>query len=221
MQSGPLPREAWKRIVAGTDCSGDKRTQPLLRAYPDFAAVPGAAGVRDWSMIRFDTDSSGTPINITVRTGSGNAALDRAAVEAVGKSRFTPGQRSGCHYPYWKAAPRLAAPAPPPETEKRDACGDTGKWEVKPTLVYPPEYSRRAIEGWAVVRYDIAPWGATGNVTVVSAQPSADFGEQAKAMIERAKAAPSAAGVQGCSVRVRYAMPEVDDGAPSPPPIVD
>lgn len=220
-QSGPLARDAWMRIVAGTDCSGDKRLQPLLRAYPNFGAVSGTPGVRDWSMVRFDTDAAGVPINAEVRTGSGNAALDRAAVEAVLKSRFTPGERRGCHYPYWKSPPSLAAPLSPPDLEKREACEETAVWEVKPALVYPPEYRRRAIEGWAAVRYDIAPWGAIGNVTVLSAQPSADFGLQAKTMMERAKAMPSAAGVQGCSVLVRYAMSKDDYGASPPPPVVD
>ena len=34
----------------------------------------------------------------------------------------------------------------------------------------------RAIEGWAVIAFDVAPWGGTGNVRVVASEPAADFG---------------------------------------------
>ena len=66
---------------------------------------------------------------------------------------------------------------------------------------------RRRIEGWAVVRYDAAPWGEIGNVTVLAAQPSADFGTQAQVVLRSAKVAPSESGFTGCVERVRFVMP--------------
>ena len=204
--SGRLPREGWRRIEAGADCFAAPRPQPLLRAYPDFTTIEGTAGVRDWSLVRFDTDAAGRPVRPVLVTGTGNRELDAASVAAVADSRFTAGARSGCLYPYYRNPGVLAAEPMPDKPVEPDECERRGGWQVAPVLHYPPAYARRAIEGWAVIRYDVAPWGATGNVSVVEAQPSVDFGKQAKRMIEMAKARPSEAGVQNCVVHVRYAM---------------
>lgn len=206
--NGPLPREGWQRIEAGANCSEQPRPQPLLRAYPDFSLIDATPGVRDWSLVRFDTDASGTPVNLSLATGTGNRDLDAAAIEAAAKSRFTGGARTGCLYPYWRSPAVLPAPAAPTKPQEPAACSHKGKWEVAPVLRYPDPYGRRSIEGWALLGYDLAPWGAVGNVTVMEAQPSEDFGAQAKRMLEAAKAKPSDAGVRGCTVVVRYAMPE-------------
>ncbi|WP_066660885.1 energy transducer TonB [Sphingomonas sp. CCH9-H8] len=70
---------------------------------------------------------------------------------------------------------------------------------------------RRAIEGWAIVRYDLAPWGATGAVTVLASEPAAEFGEQARRMIIAARAEAAPNGAQGCIARVHYRMAGRDD----------
>jgi TonB family protein len=204
--SGRLPREAWRRIEAGADCFANPRPQQLLRAYPDFGKIPGTPGVRDWSLVSYDTDASGRPVRPIMKTGTGNRALDAASITAVSDSRFTGGARAGCLYPYYRNAVVLTAPTMPEKPVEPAGCARRDAWQAKPVLVYPPAYSRRAIEGWAVIRYDIAPWGAIGNVSVVEAQPSADFGAQAKRMLESARAKPSEMGAQNCVVHVRYAM---------------
>lgn len=204
--SGRLPREAWQRIEAGADCFASPRPQQLLRAYPDFGKILGTPGVRDWSLVRYDTDVSGRPKRPVLVTGTGNRALDAASISAVAESRFTAGARSGCLYPYYRNAVVLEAPTMPDKPVEPAACERRDGWQVKPVLQYPAAYSRRSIEGWAVIRYDIAPWGAIGNVSVVDAQPSADFGRQAKRMIEMARAKPSETGAQNCVVHVRYEM---------------
>lgn len=206
-QSGPLPREGWRRIESGANCFSQPRPQPVLRAYPDFSTVKATPGVRDWSLVRFDTDADGRAVRPIVVTGTGNRNLDEASIAAVADSRFTGGARSGCLYPYWRAPAALRAQPMPDKPYEPARCARKDGWQTAPVLSYPPAYQRRAIEGWAVVRYDIAPWGATGNVSVIEAQPSADFGVQAKRMIEAAKARPSDTGASNCVVHVRYAIP--------------
>lgn len=214
--SGRLPREGWARIERGSDCANSPRPQPLLRAYPDFGEVTATPGVRDWSLVRFDIDAEGRVSRPETAASTRNPQLDRAALAAVTRSRFKRGERSGCLYPYWRSPAVLPAPAKPASPER---CAHSNGWEVSPALIYPEHYKRRAIEGWAVIRYDVAPWGATGNVTVLQAQPSADFGDQAKRMIETAKARKSEAGAQGCVVHVRYAMAGQDPQTPHDEPV--
>lgn len=216
---GALPKAGWDRIVPpGTSCIAEPRPEPLVRAYPDFRALPATPGVKDWSMIGYDLDRRGRPVRVRLLTGTGNAALDRASAEAVARSRFTPGERTGCLYPYWRAAGTLAPPEMPTEASLRPAgatCPEPLPYARQPTLTYPDAYRRRSIEGWAVIAYDVAPWGEIGNIRVLAAEPSADFGEAAKAVVRNATKAASSTGYVGCVDRVRFRM------RPTPQPIVD
>lgn len=47
------PRSIWDRIHAGGDC-GDPAPQALLRAFPDFKALPDQPGYVSWTLIGFD-----------------------------------------------------------------------------------------------------------------------------------------------------------------------
>ena len=69
----------------------------------------------------------------------------------------------------------------------------------------PHGLSARSIEGWADIAFDVATWGEIGNVRVLRAEPTDDFGEAAKRMIERSSAQKSA-GFTNCETRVRYRM---------------
>jgi TonB family protein len=82
-----------------------------------------------------------------------------------------------------------------------------------PPIGFPPEFERRGIEGWAVVRFDIAPWGGVGNVAVVAAEPAAAFGQQAVQIVGAARKAPSARGYTGCMARVLFKLPVSGDPA--------
>ncbi len=169
----------------------------LLRAFPDFAKVAGTPGVKDWSLIGFDTDAGGVPVRMRTLHTTGNAALDAAAAKAVGESRFTGGARTDCLYPYWKAAEKLPAPPIPDEEALRpegSVCASKPEWNSRPVLVFPEPWRRRAIEGWAVVSYDVAPWGAVGNARVLASQPSEDFGRQAMSIVQSGRVAASAQG---------------------------
>ncbi|UIJ44089.1 energy transducer TonB [Sphingomonas cannabina] len=170
--NGKLPEAGWDRIrPAGADCARAPRPRWLVAVSPDYARLPAAPGARDWTLLSYDLDAQGRPKRIAKMSGNGNAALDRAATEALSQSRQTEGPRRGCLRPYVRAATRLAAPeSPGPETLRpKDAtCPTDGGWERKPVLTYPRNWRRRSIEGWAIVTFDVAPWGETGNAKAVA-----------------------------------------------------
>lgn len=205
---GRPPRAAYARgFAADTDCM-TPQPDVRLRAFPDFKAIPQAPGTSDWTMVGYDIDRRGRPVGVRTRYSSGNAVLDRAGVTAVGRSRFEPGARKGCGFPYWRRGETLAAPQSP-DAIKQPPVGSTCPielgWVTEPTLRYPPAFARRRIEGWAVVAFDVAPWGQTGNIRVVAAEPAAAFGTAAMDVIRQATKAPSQ-GYVGCVERVRYVM---------------
>lgn len=222
--SGTLPREAWQRMGDGASCVGQPRPAPLTLRFPDFDRLPATEGARDWTMLSYDIDGGGRPRHVRVAYGTRNAALDRAAVAAMEQSRFVAGARIGCIYPFRRNAKVLPAPEMPAPDSFRpaDANCPERQWATAPVLRFPEPYRRRAIEGWAIVRYDIAPWGEVGNLSVLAAQPSADFGRTAQMVLRGARAAPSPQGATGCVDRVRFAMGRPgegvpDEGAPQPP----
>lgn len=208
--AGALPRAGWERIMpAATGCGIYPRPQALMRAYPDFRALPTTPGVRNWSMVGYDLDRRGRPVRVRTVEGTRNPALDAASVKAVAASRFTPGARTGCLYPYQRNPGTITAP-PLPDRIGTLATGDhcpAGEWTYRPTPNYPPAWHRRAIEGWAVVAFDVAPWGDIGNVRVVASEPAADFGIAAMQLLRGARKPVSETGHSGCIERVRFVMP--------------
>jgi len=215
--SGPLPPEAWKRIFASGTCKGDSAARLRSRAFPNFRAIPAEPGVRDWSMVGYDVDASGAPINIETLGSSGNAALDQASRAATGETRYWSGAVTGCRFSYWRTAGTLPAPPAPEEDAFRPAnatCPDRRDWATPPVLRFPEAYRRRAIEGWAVVTFDVAPWGQIDNIQVKASQPSVDFGTQAATVLRSARMKPGV-GAVGCVERVRFVMePEAGETAP-------
>lgn len=205
--NGKLPKAMHDRLKATGNCFTGEHPRPVLQAYPRWGDLRRTPGVREWQLVGYDLDAEGKPVSLSRLSGSGHAALGEAAIDAMAKSRFEHGPRSGCHFAYNLPAATLPAPeldpGLPDETGSA-SCGKTGSWDREPRLVYPSAYLKRAIEGWAVLRYDVATWGEIGNVQVVEAQPTADFGEQAKQMLTAAKVRPSDSGAIGCIQRVRY-----------------
>ena len=187
-------REAIDRIKpANSDCLNPAPSS-LLRGYPDFAKLKGSVGRLQWSMVKLDIDAAGKPTGIRTLTGTNDAALDQAGRDAVARSRFSGGKRTGCLSPYRKAAQPLPAPAAPEEQSFRPdgaTCPVDLEWAVQPVLRYPDNYRKRGIEGWAIIAFDAAPWAATGNIRVLAAEPAADFGMAAVNIITSARLAPS------------------------------
>ncbi|WP_288936081.1 hypothetical protein [uncultured Sphingomonas sp.] len=201
------PRSLWDRIHAGGDC-GDPAPAALLRAFPDFKRLPDQPGYHSWTMIGFDLSPGGKPRRVRTIGGDGASALDTAGRAAVARSRFEKGAHTGCTYGYFKGPAILPAPAPPMEEDWRPAAATCPKdhvWDRAPRFAYPPNYQARSIEGWAIVTYDVAPWGEIGNVHAKVAEPTADFGTAAENMLRAATFRPGP-GYVGCTERVRYRM---------------
>lgn len=224
--SGALPKAGWDRIrPQAATCITEPRPQPLTQVYPDFLSFAGTRGVKDWSMVGYDQDADGKPTHVRIDYGTGNPALDAASIKAIAASRYTGGARTGCRFPFWHAPEKLPAPPISEDAAIRPrgaTCPEERNWATKPVLRFPDAYRRRSIEGWAVVTYDVAPWGEIGNVKVVAAEPSDDFGKQAIQVLHSAKLAEAPQGATGCVDRVRFVMGPVGgvvtNEEPLPPP---
>ncbi len=211
---GALPNEGWARIKPAGDCGKAPTVAPLLSAFPNYARIPGTPGIREWTLIGYDIDRQGKPANVHIMDSNGNAALAKASAKAMQGWKFDDGPRTGCIYAYRRNPLTLAAPPAPEEAAFRPAdatCEEPHQWTQPLSLQFPENYRRRMIEGWAIVRYDVAPWGAVGNLKVLASQPSEDFGKQAIFMLQGATLPKSSRGLTGCVDRVRYVF---DHNAP-------
>jgi hypothetical protein len=209
--NGPLPDAGWDRVrPEGGDCNREPRAQWLIATSPDYERLPAPPGVRDWTLVGYDQDARGHAVEPHVLSGTRNVALDKAGIRAIAASRWTGGRRRGCLNPYLRQATRLAPPANVDLDTLRPAdanCTGDADWAEQPRLNYPEPWRRRAVEGWAIIAYDVAPWGATGNIRVLRAEPADEFGTAAASILSHARRAASATGHVGCVERV------VQDGA--------
>jgi len=211
---GPAASEIWERLGADGDCARGPGAPRRLN-YPPFEAIAQPSGTRSWSLLSFDVDATGRTRNVHVVSGSGNAALDSASVTALRGNRYAPGKASrGCPLHFYRlgnepvAAPALPADAPQ-DTGDVPACTIDPKM-IAPLLngnAYPKPFAARRIEGYAIVGFDTAPWGAVGNVRVLASQPAASFGQAAMAAIASARVAESEVGHRGCVRRVQFRLP--------------
>lgn len=205
--NGPVDPAVWARIwPAGNSCA-DPAPAMLRRDWPDFKRLPGTPGYPEWSMVGFDIDAGGRSRRVRTIAGTGDPALDAAAVKAQKASRFEVGAHGGCIYPYVRAAATLAPPAPPSEASMRPrgaTCPEHLAWDREPALTFPEPFRRRGVEGWAVVAYDVAPWGQIGNTRVLAAEPASDFGEWALNVVGGATKGGSTTGYVGCVDRVIF-----------------
>lgn len=216
-----MGKYVWERLAPG-DCRNTPRVAPLTRSYPDFRKLTRREGERQWAYVTYDIDAEGVPVNLAVPLTSGYAELDAAAREAVAAGRYAGGPRTGCVTAWWTGPETVPAPPPPPksETEGNPACEIEDRWSTAPTLTFPPAYNRRAIEGWAILRYDVAPWGEIGAVEILQAQPSIEFGDAAIYVMRNARFKPQESGLTGCIDRVFFRIradePDTADGEAEP-----
>ncbi len=227
--TGPLPREALERIrPEGSTCQ-TSRPGPLTQIFPDFRKIAATPGVRDWTQLHYDLDARGRPVKVKVAYSTGNAALDAVSVKAMQGSRYASGPRIGCSFHYWKS-PTSLPPPPSPDIQSltpADAqCSGGITWMQPPRLSYAQPYRRNGVEGWAIVAFDVAPWGETGNIRTIAAEPAAEFGQQAEMMIRSARVQSGAQGKTGCMQKVRFemrmpgqsGMPDSESDPYPPPP---
>ena len=205
-----LPRQGHDRLVANNGQCTENWPSPLRLIYPDFAKIPAEPGSIGYSVVGFDIDNDGKVTNAHTLSSDSNRALDEATTAAVKKWRYTTGPRKGCFYPFYRNQTAPIQPPPAPESSTfintGSVCENRRHWMSPPVLKYPDNYRRRAIEGWAVIRYDIAPWGEVGNVQVLASEPSDEFGDAAKIVIQRARDQPSKLGASGCVDTIRFKM---------------
>lgn len=183
-----------------------------LRAYPEFEKIPQPPGTSSYAVVGFDIDADGEPRGMRILSSDGNADLDRAAMKAVGESRFGRSARKGCTYPYHRRqAEPVAAPMLPPTDSFRPADAqcppEAAKWSPPGRPTFPEPFRRRAIEGVALIGYDVAPWGAAGNVKVLASEPADAFGEQAKQIVAASTRPALKMGATGCVARIVFKMP--------------
>lgn len=216
---GAVPRQqltqaAWQRIAPG-NCRDNPRLAPLLRAYPDWRKIAARPGMRSWSYVRYDVNAAGKPVKIETAVSAGDPALDAEVRAAIAQSRYAGGPRTGCGVVLWRDPGTVPAPPIPPATsiKSNPACEIDDRWARAPQLTYPDTYRQRAIEGWAIVRFDVAPWGQIGEVTVLEAQPTMEFGDAAVNVLRNARFKPMAGGLSGCVDRVIFRM-RPDPAAP-------
>jgi TonB family protein len=196
----------------GSNCFDDPRLNVRLRAYPAFEEIPQAPGTLSYSFLGFDLDSGGRPQKVRLLGSAGNAELDRQSLDAVRRSRFSPIAKRGCTYTYWRrqTEPLPAPESPPPDAYRPDTAScpkDGTPWAQMPPLSFPREFERRGIEGWAILKFDVAPWGGVGNVRILAAEPAQLFGLQAAQIVGSARKPPSEQGYTGCVTRVLFRMP--------------
>jgi TonB family protein len=204
------------KTVGGGNCFTGPRPATLLEGHPDYDRIPQRSGTLSWTMVGFDIDAQGRPVRTRTLASDGNAALDRAAIAATKRSRWAAGQsRTGCTQPHFRRQNvPLVAPPPPPTQPATTAAGCSPEAVLlAANFTYPEAFQRRAVEGWAIIRYDVAPWGATGNVSIVAAEPAARFGDSAMLGVLRSKLPATSTGASGCIVRVKFAMPAEGDPA--------
>lgn len=209
-----LPIELSERTrPAGSTCERGPGGYRRLN-NPAFETIAGAPRDFDWSYLSFDTDARGAVRNVALLGSSGNAALDTASVRALKADRFAPGPGyRGCTYHFYKGGGDVLPidiPADTPvDTGDQPACriDEATLRRLLGSAAYPPAFARRRIEGFAAVRYDTAPWGAIGNVTLLRSEPDEAFGAVARAGLSQARVAGSPTGHSGCIQRIHFRLP--------------
>ncbi|MFO3797354.1 MAG: energy transducer TonB, partial [Anaerolineales bacterium] len=85
-------------------------------------------------------------------------------------------------------------------------CSDPGEWATSPKLRFPPSYNQRAIEGWAVLSFDVSVDGSIGNIEVLAAQPTEEFGEAAEAVFQTGRLKEGDVTRSRCIERITFKM---------------
>ena len=199
---------------AGSTCPGEPGQYRRLN-LPAFERLPRPANGLAWVFLAFDVDRAGKPGNVRILGTSGDAGLDRAGVSALLDNRYAPGPGyRGCTYHFFHAG-QIDRPSPALPADAPADNGDEPGCMVDPKSIaalldgsaYPRPFSRRRIEGVAVVSYDTAPWGAVGNARVLASEPDEAFGSVARNAFSNARVAESDQGRRGCVRRVRFRLP--------------
>ena len=196
----------------GDDCRD--RPRPAVAVYPSPDAGRISPGGLAWSVTRWNVGRDGRTSDVETLASSGNAEVDAEARRAVVATTFQPdAPRRGCINAWTRQGETLPdAPEPEPTGDPLKNCpAELRERITRGRLTYPAAFQQRGIEGWAIVRYDIASWGETGAIEVLEAQPAAAFGEAARNIIRASRATPGhVAGIR-CTDRIIFRLPRGDE----------
>lgn len=203
-------REIRAALEPGADCYAGEPLYPRVQHFAPVDEIAEAPGERSWTVVRFDVAADGRTRDVRVVASSGRPELAAAAMRAQAQSTYAPHAKRGCLLRYSTRPGLLQAPPEPPTV-----VAENGGCPVNPKLAlggipvsFPPSFSRRRIEGYALLSYDVAPWGQVGEVKVIKSEPAAAFGQQARTMIQSSRVAPSDRGYQGCQKPFRFRISE-------------
>ncbi|GAW41279.1 Gram-negative bacterial tonB protein [Brevundimonas sp. SH203] len=216
-------RGALREIVAkrlggpGADC-GDGRGDraPRTISVPDFTiGRRPPPGGRSWTVVRWNVDAAGRATDVETLGSSGDVDLDGEARRAISETVLRPGAPlTGCVFNFNRIGDTLTAPDMPAQaTDPQQSCPADVSERLRLTIAperFPPAFAKRRIEGWALVRFDLATWGQTGAIEVIDAQPSAVFGEDARRLVASARAEPALTGAVRCVLPIRYRLPDAN-----------
>jgi TonB family protein len=208
--------DAARARIRPADASCPAQPGSRIWYWPDFDRIPQPEGTLSWSFLAFDVDSHGKARGLRLLGSSGNPDLDRRSLSALRHSVFTQ-PATGCTFNFYRN-PGERMPPPPDRGElavyrddkatcEKEELPLRGAWTHMAPLDYPRNLGRRGIQGWAVVSYDVAPWGQTGNVRVLDSQPASGFGEAGRRIVEQSVRRPAAYGYTGCLERIRFVLP--------------
>jgi outer membrane biosynthesis protein TonB len=215
--TGPI-RDAVAARLAGPEanCGGDRRgnRRPRTVSFPDYhIGQRPPPGGRSWTTVRWNMDADGRAEDVETLGSSGDNAFDAEARRAVSETVAQGGPPLvGCVYNFYRSGPALPAPDVPssPDDLLQDCPAEIGsRFRVgDAAATYASTFRSRGIEGWALMRFDLATWGQVGNVTVLDAQPASAFGDMGRRAIQSGRAEPGfTAGVR-CVLPIRYVMQE-------------
>jgi TonB family protein len=196
------------------DCARTPRRRPQTISYPDLRAFGDRSVDPAWAGVTYDIDGDGAVRNVRIVTQHGEPAFADLAAASVAESRFQTGSpRTGCHAVF-KARPKASPASKRPDAASferpSDACA-LKKVPLPEVMPYPPAYAARRVGGWAIVRFDVAPWGQIGPVEVLASQPAQAFGVAAINLMQNIRLPAPPTGYRGCVMPIIYATPAVVD----------
>lgn len=189
---------------------------PRNLAYPPLDQLPDVMGHLGGALVRYDVDATGATGGVEMLANSGPAELGPMVVQAIKESRYAAGAKHGCIAGF-RVPPRGTLRPPPvprddPYLDPKHRCPREGSKLVHVEDVpFPVPFQRRNIEGWGMIRFDVATDGSLENLETVLAEPAAAFGEQAKGVLLAGHADPVPTRLIGCIAKIRFAL---DDNAP-------
>lgn len=213
--AGPFA-DMMKRRVSSDGTCPTQGPQALTITVPQLAAIDGLT-YDDIFAIVFDVDAAGGVRNIRDVVQPRSQAVKGELARALAGTKFAPVAYTGCTLV--GIVPRRK-PLSAPDRDARLLARPNGSTCIPgvqarltiDNVPFPHDLQRRAVEGWAIVSFDVQADGSTENVFAVAAQPAATFGLAARALVEASRLrAPMGVPMRGCVVPISYRLDDNRD----------